>query len=92
MPEALSNGHLADGNDSVALVHAASPGHGGEAVALGCDLTVVVVRSGARNAEIRRMAEELANFGVVPAWALLTPRRGHVGTPEQQPLAGAVSA
>ena len=24
------------------------------------------------------MAEELANFGVVPAWALLTPRAGHV--------------
>lgn len=94
LPDALSNGHLADGSDAVALVHAAPPGRGGEAVALSCDLTVVVVRSGARNAEIRHMAEELANFGVVPAWALLTPRRGHVGTPEhEQPLAaGAVSA
>jgi capsular polysaccharide biosynthesis protein len=92
VPEALSNGHLAGGRDSIALVHAGPPGQGGEAVALSCDLTVVVVRSGARNAEMRHMAEELANFGVVPAWALLTPRRGHVGTPEQQPLAGAVSA
>jgi capsular polysaccharide biosynthesis protein len=92
VPEALSNGHLAGGRDSIALVHAGTPGQGGEAVALSCDLTVVVVRSGARNAEMRHMAEELANFGVVPAWALLTPRGGHVGTPEQQPLAGAVSA
>jgi capsular polysaccharide biosynthesis protein len=92
LPDALSNGHLADGRDSIALVHAAPPGNGGEAVALSCDLAIVVVRSGARNAEIRGMAEELANFGVVPAWALLTPRRGHVGTPAQQPLAGAVSA
>jgi len=109
MPESLGNGHFGNGHsgnghssnahavdrsDSVVLVHAAPPGQGGEAVALSCDLAVVVVRSGARNAEIRHMAEELANFGVVPAWALLTPRRGHVGTaqPEQQPLAGAVSA
>jgi hypothetical protein len=90
LPEVLANGHP-DGSDSVVLVHAGPPGRGGEAVALGCDLTVVVVRSGARNAEIRQMAEELANFGVVPAWALLTPRHGHVGT-QQQPLAGAVSA
>jgi capsular polysaccharide biosynthesis protein len=90
VPEALGNGHAIDG-DSVVLVHASPPGHGGEAVALGCDLTVVVVRSGARNAEIRRMAEELANFGLVPAWALLTPRRAQVETP-QPPLAGAVSA
>jgi len=104
VPEALAGGHFSSGHsgnghsidrgDSVVLVHAAPPGQGGEAVALSCDLAVVVVRSGARNAEIRGMAEELANFGVVPAWALLTPRRGNVGTPQQpkQPLAGAVSA
>ena len=73
-------------------VNAAPGGPGGEAVALSCDLTVVVMLGGARNAEIRNMAEELANFGVVPTWALLTPRSGHVGTPEHQPLAGAVSA
>jgi capsular polysaccharide biosynthesis protein len=93
LPEALGNGHLSDSRDSVVLVHAAPSGGGGEAVALSCDLTVVAVRSGARNAEIRHMAEELANFGVVPAWALLTPRHGNVATPEdQRPLAGAVSA
>jgi capsular polysaccharide biosynthesis protein len=92
LPEALSNRHLAGSRDSVALVHAAPSGQGGEAVALNCDLTVVVMRSGARNAEIRNMAEELANFGVVPTWALLTPRSGHVIAPEQQRLAGAVSA
>jgi capsular polysaccharide biosynthesis protein len=92
LPEALTNGHLAGSRDSIALVHAAPPGQGGEAVALSCDLTVVVMRSGARNAEIRNMAEELANFGVVPTWALLTPRSGHIGTSDQRPLAGAVSA
>jgi capsular polysaccharide biosynthesis protein len=92
LPDELGNGHSpVDGDESVVLVHAGPPGQGGEAVALGCDLTVVVVRSGARNAEIRRMAEELANFGLVPAWALLTPRRGHIGT-HQQPLADAVPA
>jgi hypothetical protein len=90
--QALGNGHLGDDSDSVVLVHAAPPAQGGEAVALSCDLTVVVVRSGARSAEIRHMAEELANFGVVPAWALLTPRSGHIGTTPERPLAGAVSA
>jgi hypothetical protein len=92
IPQALGNGHLGDDSDSVVLVHAAPPAQGGEAVALSCDLTVVVVRSGARSAEIRHMAEELANFGVVPAWALLTPRSGHIGTTPERPLAGAVSA
>jgi len=92
VPESLGNGHPIDGNESVVLVHAGPPGQrsGGEAIALNCDLTVVVVRTGARNTEIRRLAEELANFGLVPAWALLTPRRGHVGT--QHPLADTVPA
>jgi capsular polysaccharide biosynthesis protein len=91
VPEALGNGHLLDGKESVVLVHAGPPGSGGEAVALNCDLTVVVVPTGARNNEIRRLGEDLANFGLIPAWALLAPRRGHVGT-QQQPHADAVAA
>jgi capsular polysaccharide biosynthesis protein len=91
LPEAVRNGHPTDHTDSVLLMHAAPPGQGGEAVALSCDLTVAIVRTGARNAEIHGMAEELANFGVVPAWALLAARRGHIETP-QRSLAGAVSA
>jgi hypothetical protein len=91
VPETLGNGHLLNGKESVVLVHAGPPGSGGEAVALSCDLTVAVVRTGARNTEVRRLAEDLANFGLVPAWALLTPRHGHVGT-QQQPHADAVSA
>ncbi|MBV9604679.1 MAG: hypothetical protein JO027_06220 [Solirubrobacterales bacterium] len=91
LPASLTNGHEYDGDESVVLVHAAPPGMGGEAVALNCDLTVVVVRSGARNAEVRRMSEELANFGLVPAWALLTPRGGQVATHDPS-LVGAVSA
>jgi len=84
VPQALSHGHLLDGKESVVLVHAGPPGSGGEAIALSCDLTVAVVRAGARNTEVRRLAEDLANFGLVPAWALLAPRRGHVGTPQEQ--------
>lgn len=91
VPEALGKGHLLDGDESVVLVHAGPPGSGGEAIALSCDLTVVVVRAGARNTEVRRLAEDLANFGLVPAWALLAPRRGHVSTP-QQPHADAIPA
>jgi capsular polysaccharide biosynthesis protein len=91
VPEAFGNGHPIDGKEPVVLVHAAPPGRGGEAVGLNCDLTVVVVRTGARNNEIRRLAEELANFGLVQAWALLAPRRGHVGT-QQQPHADAIPA
>jgi capsular polysaccharide biosynthesis protein len=91
VPQALGNGHLLDGKESVVLVHAGPPGGGGEAIALSCDLTVVVVRSGARSTEVRRLSEELANFGLVPAWALLAPRRGHVGT-QQEPHADAVTA
>jgi capsular polysaccharide biosynthesis protein len=75
------------------LVHAGSPGEkgaAGEAVALGCDLTVVVVRAGARAAALRQLAEELGNFGIVPAWALLTPRGLRVVT--ERTVAGAVSA
>lgn len=48
----------------------------GEAVALSCDLTVVVVRRGARVAEVRRLAQELGNFGIVPTWALLSRTAG----------------
>ncbi|MGH2859561.1 MAG: hypothetical protein ACRDMJ_18970 [Solirubrobacteraceae bacterium] len=44
----------------------------GEAVALSCDLTVVVIRSGVRAAAVRRLADELGSFGIVPAWALLS--------------------
>lgn len=44
----------------------------GEAVALSCDLTVVVVQKSARATEVRRLAQELGNFGIVPTWALLT--------------------
>ncbi len=91
VPEALGNGHLLDAKESVVLVHAGAPGSGGEAVALNCDLTVAVVRTGARNTEIRRVAEDLANFGLVPAWALLAPRDGHVGR-QQQPHADAAPA
>jgi capsular polysaccharide biosynthesis protein len=92
VPEALSNGHLRDGTESVVLVHAGPPGSGGEAIALSCDLTVVVVRTGVRNNEVRRLAEDLANFGLVPAWAVLAPRRGHVRTPQQEQHADAVAA
>jgi hypothetical protein len=56
------------------LVHAGAPGgeSAGEAIALGCDLTVVVVPSGSRAADIRQLGEELTSFGIVPVWALLT--------------------
>jgi len=52
----------------------------GEAVALSCDLTVVVVRNGARVTEVGQLAQELGNFGIVPTWALLS-RPGQPTTP-----------
>jgi capsular polysaccharide biosynthesis protein len=70
----------ADALSDVVLVQAAPPGTGSaaEVVALGCDLTVVVATKGMRATEVRALAEELGNFGIVPAWALLAPRRWSV--------------
>jgi capsular polysaccharide biosynthesis protein len=61
----------------VVLVHAGLPGGegAGESVALGCDLTVVVVPMGMKAAEVRSLAEDLGDFGIAPVWSLLTPRR-----------------
>lgn len=74
LPERLADSNANDPRVPISLISAGAPGQGGtgEAVALGCDLTVVVVRNGARAAEIRRLGDELGNFGVVPAWALLS--------------------
>ena len=65
------------GISDVVLVHAGPAGgdSAGEAVALGCDLTVVVVRQGVSATELRALAEDLSDFGIVPAWSLLVPRR-----------------
>lgn len=63
----------------------------GEAVALSCDLTVVVVRRGARVAEVRRLAQELGNFGIVPTWALLSRTAG-IGRAAQPAPERAVAA
>jgi capsular polysaccharide biosynthesis protein len=73
LPEDVDGGN-GDGSTGVVLVHAAAPGgeSAGEAIALGCDLTVVAVPAGARAAEIRELGEELTHFGIVPVWALLT--------------------
>ncbi len=72
-PEELANGY-AGSETGVVLVHAGAPGgeSSGEATALGCDLTVVVVPTGARAADIRQLGEALTSFGIVPVWALLT--------------------
>jgi capsular polysaccharide biosynthesis protein len=76
LPERLGHDAATDAPVPISLISAAVPGEGGagEAVALGCDLAVVVVRDGARAANIRRLGDELGNFGVVPAWALLSSR------------------
>lgn len=76
LPERLSHDHANDPRVPISLISAGAPGQGGagEAVALGCDLAVVVVQNGARAANIRRLGDELGNFGVVPAWALLSSR------------------
>ncbi|MGN6868895.1 MAG: hypothetical protein ACTHMY_10900 [Solirubrobacteraceae bacterium] len=73
VPEDLANGY-AESETGVVLVQAGPPGgeSSGEAIALGCDLTVVVVPAGARAADIRQLGEELTSFGIVPVWALLT--------------------
>ena len=58
------------------LVQAGTPGEGaGQAIALKCDLTVVVVARGTRAAELRALADNLAQYGIVPDWSLLTPRQ-----------------
>jgi hypothetical protein len=74
LPEQL-NGN-GNGNSRVGVV-LVNPGPAdsdgpGEAVALSCDLTVAVVRKGARVTEVRELAQELGNFGIVPTWALLS--------------------
>jgi capsular polysaccharide biosynthesis protein len=73
VPEDLANG-AAEPETGVVLVHAGPVGgeSAGEAIALGCDLTVVVVPAGSRAADIRQLGEELTSFGIVPVWALLT--------------------
>jgi capsular polysaccharide biosynthesis protein len=67
----------ADADADVALVRAGAVGgaRAGQAVALGCDLTVVVVPMGIKAADVRSLAEDLGDFGIVPVWALLSPRR-----------------
>jgi hypothetical protein len=84
-----SNGSHANGDGAlaaiadVALVQASPPGRegAGEAVALDCDLTVVVAPVGMRSAELRTVSEGLADFGILPVWYLLAPRRAAVTGP-----------
>jgi capsular polysaccharide biosynthesis protein len=73
VPEDLANGDP-EPETGVVLVHAGPAGgeSAGEAIALGCDLTVVAVPAGARATDIRELGEELTSFGIVPVWALLT--------------------
>jgi capsular polysaccharide biosynthesis protein len=91
VPEDLANG-APDAETGVVLVHAGPPGgeSSGEAIALGCDLTVVVVPSGSRAADIRQLGEELTSFGIVPVWALLTSGSRRAAPPRAQ-LADAVA-
>ena len=81
-----------DGSTGVVLVQAAPPGgeSAGEATALGCDLAVVAVPAGARAAEIRQLAEELTNFGIMPVWALLTSGARRGASESHRPLAADV--
>lgn len=84
LPEHLTHSDANDPRVPVVLISAQAPGEGGgEAVALGCDLAVVVVRHGARAANIRRLGDALGNFGVVPAWGLLSSRVTRRPTPAQ---------
>lgn len=82
-----------NGSTGVVLTRTSAPGgeNGGEAVALASDLAVVVVPAGARAADVRELAEELANFGIVPVWTLLTPP-GYEGRPLRGRAADAVTA
>lgn len=87
-----SNGSHSNGNGAsvapadVVLVQASAPGRegAGEAVALDCDLTVVVAPVGMRSAELRTVSEGLADFGILPVWYLLAPRRAAVTAPGSQ--------
>jgi capsular polysaccharide biosynthesis protein len=90
VPEELANG-TAESETGVVLVHAGPPGgeSAGEAIALGCDLTVVVVPAGSRAADIRQLGEELTSFGIVPVWALLTTGSRRAA-PRQAQVADAV--
>jgi capsular polysaccharide biosynthesis protein len=92
VPEELSNG-TAQSETGVVLVHAGAPGgeSAGEAMALGCDLTVVVVPAGSRAADIRQLGEELTSFGIVPVWALLTSGSRRAAAPRQAQVADAVA-
>lgn len=79
LPDSWNGAGKRNGNRfGVVLVNpgAATAEGPGQAVALGCDLTVVVVRQGTRVTEVRRLAQDLGNFGIVPTWALLAGRAG----------------
>jgi capsular polysaccharide biosynthesis protein len=54
------------------LVPAGVPGGplAGEGVASACNVTVLVVKSGTRRADLRRALEALHRFGVEPAWTI----------------------
>jgi capsular polysaccharide biosynthesis protein len=90
VPQELANG-TGESETGVVLVHAGPPGgeSAGEAIALGCDLTVVVVPAGSRAADIRQLGEELTSFGIVPVWALLTSGSRRAA-PRQTQVADAV--
>ncbi len=90
VPEDLA-GATAEPETGVVLVHAGAPGgeSAGEAIALGCDLTVVAVPAGSRAADIRQLGEELTSFGIVPVWALLTSGSRRAA-PRQTQVADAV--
>jgi capsular polysaccharide biosynthesis protein len=63
---------------STTLVLGGVPGDldAGEAVALACDLTVLVVPAGARQRELRAALDALAHHGIWPGWTVLVPQRG----------------
>jgi hypothetical protein len=48
---------------------------GGEALAMACDVTVLVVQRGARRSEVRGAVDVLREFGVAPVWAILIQGR-----------------
>jgi hypothetical protein len=64
------------------LVRAAPPGGGGggEAVAIESDLTVLVIPKAMKAAGVRVLSEDLSDFGIEPAWALLTARKPGLAT------------
>lgn len=66
------------GGPTTTLVLGGVPGDedAGEAVALACDLTVLVVPAGARQRDVRTALAALDHHGVWPSWAVLVPQRG----------------